>query len=146
MLAGGAGAAPTTPHRTTNPPRWDGTSVRTAKRIHRGVRTVGNTGTVAYGSGSCGPEEGQFWKARLKAGQRVTILWGSSDGTVTGLDVYPPGTHKIAGSDDRRVTYQSIVGDPTKLTFIAPRTGMYPIIFDDSCGSPGPFHFVLITG
>jgi hypothetical protein len=146
VLTGGAGAASTTPRRSVKPPRLNGTSVRTAKRIRRGVRTIGNTGTVAYGSGSCGPEEGQFWRARLKAGQQVAILWGSNDDTVIGLDVYPPGTHKIKGSDDRRLTYQSIGGDPTKLTFTAPRTGIYPIVFDDSCGSPGPFHFVLITG
>jgi hypothetical protein len=145
-FAADAGAASTTPRRSVNPPRLNGKSVRTAKRIRRGVRMIGNTGTVAYGWGSCGPEEGQFWKARLKADQQAMILWGSSGGTVTGLDVYPPGTRKIEGSDDRRLTYQSIAGDPTKLTFTAPRTGMYPIVFDDSCGSPGPFHFVLITG
>jgi hypothetical protein len=143
-LAGGTGAA-AAPRRSAKPPRPSGTSVRTAKRIRRGVRTIGNTGTVAYGSGSCGPEEGQFWKARLRAGRRVTILWGSSHGTVTGLDVYPPGTRNIEGSDDRRLTYESIAGNPTKLTFTAPRTGVYPIVFDDSCGRPGPFHFVLIT-
>jgi hypothetical protein len=142
---GGAGAASTIARGPAKTSRLNGTSVRTAKRIRRGVKTIGDTGTVAYGSGSCGPEEGQFWKARLKAGEQVTILWGSSDETVTGLDVYPPGTHGITRSDDRRVTYQSIAGDPTKLTFTAPRTGMYPIVFDDSCGSPGPFHFVLIT-
>jgi hypothetical protein len=141
-----AAAASPPPRGSVKPPRLNGTSVRTAKRIRRGVRTIGNTGTVAYGSDSCGPEEGQFRRARLKADQQVTIIWGSSDDAVTGLDVFPPGTHKIEGSDDRRLTYQSTGGDPTKLTFAAPRTGMYPIVFDDSCGSPGPFHFVLITG
>jgi hypothetical protein len=146
VFVGGAGATSTTARGSAKPPRLNGTSFRTAKRIRRGVETIGDTGTVAYGSGSCGPEEGQFWKARLKAGEQVTILWGSGAGTVTGLDVYPPGTHKIEGSDDRRLTYQSIAGDPTKLTFTAPKTGVYPIVFDDSCGSPGPFHFVLITG
>lgn len=126
--------------------RLTGSSVRTAKRIIRGVRTLGNTGTVPYGSGSCGPEEGQFWKARLRSGERVTILWGSRSGTVTGLDVWPPRTRHIHGSDDRRLTYQSIARNPTKLTFVAPRTGIYPIVFDDSCGRPGVFHFILITG
>ena len=145
VFACNAVAAPTSPRRSVKPPRLNGTNVRSAKRIRRGVRTTGNTGTIAYGSGSCGPEEGQFWKARLKSGQRVTILWGSSSDTVTGLDVYSPGTHRITGSDDRRVTYQSIAGDPTKLTFTAPSTGMYPIVFDDSCGSPGLFHFLLVT-
>jgi hypothetical protein len=100
---------------------------------------------VAYGEGSCGPEQGQFWQAALTQGDTVTIVWGGPNGSAMGLDIWPPGTTDIHGSDERRVTYASTEGDPTETTFTVPSTGVYPIVVDDSCGQAGPFHFTLTT-
>jgi hypothetical protein len=120
-----------------------GTSVATARAITPGAEEEGNSGTVSYGEGSCGPEQGQFWKAMLHQGEEVTIAWGGPEGHAMGLDIWPPGTTNIHGSDERRVTYQSTEGEHTEKTFVAPTTGVYPIVIDDSCGQPGPFHFTL---
>jgi hypothetical protein len=120
-----------------------GTSVATARAITPGAEEEGNSDTVAYGEGSCGPEQGQFWKAMLHQGEEVTIVWGGPEGHAMGLDIWPPGTTDIHGSDERRLTYQSTAGEHNEKTFTAPTTGVYPIVIDDSCGSPGPFHFTL---
>ncbi len=122
-----------------------GTSEATALAIEPGAEESGNSGTVAYGEGSCGPEQGQFWQAALTQGDTVTIVWGGPNGSAMGLDIWPPGTTDIHGSDERRVTYASTEGDPTETTFTVPSTGVYPIVVDDSCGQAGPFHFTLTT-
>jgi hypothetical protein len=139
---------PSTTTTTANAPSSSsgpGSSVATALSIRAGVEEEGNSGTAAYGVGSCGPEQGQVWKTRLTKGEHVAIVWGGENGHATGLDVWPPGTGEVHGSGEGRVTYQSTSGDPTTLTFIAPATGTYPIIIDDSCGNPGSFHFRLTT-
>jgi hypothetical protein len=120
-----------------------GTNVATALPVVPGIEETGDSGTVAYGEGSCGPEQGQFWKASLNRGDRVTIVWGGPSGSAMGLDVWPPGTTNIDGSGEGRVAYQSTAGEHTVETFTAPATGVYPIVIDDSCGSPGKFHFTL---
>jgi hypothetical protein len=117
--------------------------VATARTIHPGVEQTGDSGTVSYGEGSCGPEQGQFWKAELQQGETVKITWGGPNGSAMGLDIWPPGTGEVHGSGDRRVTYASTEGEDTETTFTAPTTGMYPIVIDDSCGQPGTFHFTL---
>jgi len=122
-----------------------GTSVATALPIEPGVEETGNSGTVAYGEGSCGAEQGQFWKATLNEGEVVTIVWGGPNGSAMGLDIWPPGTGDVHGSGEGRVTYESTEGEHTEETFTAPTTGVYPIVIDDSCGAPGVFHFTLTT-
>ena len=136
----------TTPsHATpTSPPASSlGTSVAAALPITPGIEETGNSGTVAYGEGSCGPEQGQFWKAALNRGDRVTIVWGGPNSSAMGLDIWPPGTTNINGSGEGRVASQSTAGEHTAETFTAPASGVYPIVIDDSCGSPGEFHFRL---
>lgn len=136
---------PPPPKATEKTASRPGTSVATAMTIQPGAHEQGNSGTVAYGEGSCGPERGEFWKVALKQGQEVTIEWGPP-GTAMGLDIWPPGITDIQGSDDRRVTYQSTNGvEESQLEFTAPTTGEYPIVIDDSCGHPGVFYFVLGT-
>jgi curved DNA-binding protein CbpA len=120
-----------------------GTSVTTALSVTPGIEEIGNSGTVAYGEGSCGPERGQFWKATLDRGDRVVIVWGGPNYSAMGLDIWPPGTTSIPGSGKGRVAYQSTAGAHTVETFTAPASGVYPIVIDDSCGSPGEFHFRL---
>jgi hypothetical protein len=122
-----------------------GTSIATAFTIEPGVEENGNSGTVAYGEGSCGPEEGQFWQATLYEGEVATIVWGGQSGSAMGLDIWPPGTTEVHGSGEGRVTYASTEGEDTETTFTAPTTGVYPIVIDDSCGQPGKFHFRLTT-
>jgi hypothetical protein len=122
-----------------------GTSVATAIMIQPGEPEEGNSGTVAYGEGSCGPEDGQFWKVQLAKGEFVKIVWGGPDDHAMGLDIWPPGITDIHGSDRRRLTYQSTEGEESEWTFTAPTAGEYPVVFDDSCGNPGMFHFTLTT-
>lgn len=120
-----------------------GTSVPTARMIRPGVREAGDSGTVAYGEGSCGPEQGEFWKVALKRGDAVRIVWGGPDNSATGLDIWPPGTTDVSGSGEGRVTYESTEGEDTVENFVAPVTGVYPLVIDDSCGQAGVFHFTL---
>jgi hypothetical protein len=147
--AEGAAAAGGAPEATSTEPQQEstgpGTSVASARAIVPGVKETGNSGTVAYGEGSCGPEQGQFWKATLKQGDLVTIIWGGPNGSAMGLDIWPPGTTEVHGSGEGRVTYQSTEGEHTEETFTAPTTGVYPIVIDDSCGHAGVFHFTLTT-
>jgi hypothetical protein len=136
---------PTSTGATTPAPSETGTSVATALSITPGVQETGNSGTTAYGEGGCGPEQGQFWKAKLNQGELVTIVWGGPDSSATGLDIWPPGATNIHGSGEGRVTYQSTEGEDTEKHFTAPTTGVYPIVIDDSCGQAGEFHFTLTT-
>ncbi len=131
----------------SKPPQHEqtGMTVATAKGIALGVQETGDSGTAPYGEGSCGPEQGQFWKVSLQEGDVVTIVWGGPNNSATGLDIWPPGTGEVHGSGDGRVTYASTEGEDTKTTFTAPSTGVYPIVIDDSCGQPGTFRFTLTT-
>jgi ThiF family len=140
-----AGSPPRSPSR---PARVEeaGTSVATAQTVEPGIEETGNSGTVAYGEGSCGPEEGQFWKATLTQGEMATIVWGGSGGSAMGLDIWPPGIGEVHGSGEGRLTYQSTKGEHTEDNFTAPVTGVYTIVIDDSCGAPGMFHFILRVG
>jgi ThiF family len=123
-----------------------GTSVATANEIQSGIEETGNSDAVAYGEGSCGPEQGQVWSVSLSAGELVKIVWGGENGSATGLDIWPPGTTEVHGSSEGRLAYASTEGENTETTFTPPMTGVYPIVIDDSCGHPGPFHFTLTTG
>ncbi len=134
--------ASATPNPSEQAPE-PGTSEATAQIIEPGVEEEGNSGTADYGEGSCGQEEGQFWQASLQEGDRVTIVWGGPNNSAMGLDIWPPGTTGISGSDERRVAYGSAQAEYSKTTFTAPTTGVYPIVIDDSCGQPGVFHFTL---
>jgi hypothetical protein len=136
---------PTASGASAPTPTGAGISVATAWTIVPGVEEGGYSGAVAYGEGSCGPEQGQFWKATLEQGDLVTIVWGGPNDSATGLDIWPPGTTEVHGSGEGRVTYQSTEGEQTEKTFTAPTTGVYPIVIDDSCGQAGVFHFMLTT-
>lgn len=136
-------SAPSSSPQAGSSSNEDGTSVATARTIQPGVQEAGDSGTVGYGEGSCGTEQGQFWKAELRQGETITIIWGGPNDSAMGLDVWPPGTGEVYGSGEGRVTYASTAGEDTETTFTAPSTGVYPIVIDDSCGQPGPFHFTL---
>ncbi len=124
--------------------RADGSSIATAATIVLGQRETGNTGTTPYeySPGSCGPETGQYWLLSLNAGEQVTIDWGSSEDYVTGLDIWPAGTTDSTIAIGGRAAWASIGGNGQQQTeFTATTAGVYPIVFDDSCGQPGPFQF-----
>jgi molybdopterin/thiamine biosynthesis adenylyltransferase len=128
--------------KTTSRP---GASVATALPITPGVLEAANVGAVAYGNGPCGPEKGQFWKIALHQGQEFTIVWGGPiDAAMGGLDIWPPGITHIHGSDEHRLAHQSREGaEEEELKFMAPTTGEYPIVIDDSCGHPGTIRFTV---
>ncbi|HEV3323792.1 MAG TPA: ThiF family adenylyltransferase [Solirubrobacteraceae bacterium] len=139
------GPTASTPTPAAKYPPESGTSVATAKTIQPGEEEEGDSGTVAYGDGSCGPETGQFWKMSLHEGEEVKIVWGGPERHAMGLDVWPPGVSEIHGSGEGRVTYQSTSGEDNEAHFEASTTGSYTIVIDESCGNPGPFHFTLTT-
>ena len=127
-----------------------GSSIATAESVVLGQEESGDTGTTlydVYGGGSCGSENGEYWKVALTAGDQVTTDWGSSSDYVTGLDIWPPGTTdqniESMGSDGR-VAWSSI-GDngQQQSTFTADVSGEYVVVFDDSCGDPGPYQFTI---
>lgn len=124
----------------------EGSSIATASTVAIGQQETGNTGTVPYGysPGSCGPETGQYWLLPLNAGEQVTIAWGSSDDYVTGLDIWPAGTADSTIAIGGRAAWASIGENGQQQTeFTATAAGVYPIVFDDSCGQPGPFQFTV---
>jgi len=79
----------------------------------------------------------------LHQGEEVTIVWGGPESHAMGLDIWPPGTGEVHGSGEGRVRYASTEGERTETAFVAPTTGVYTIVIDDSCGQPGVFHFTL---
>lgn len=122
-----------------------GTNIANASPVVLGQTESGNTGTTPYGysPGSCGPETGQYWLLALAAHERVTITWGSSGDYVTGLDIWPAGTTDTTIAIGGRAAWASIGGEHQQTEFAASVAGTYPIVFDDSCGQPGPFSFTV---
>lgn len=128
-------------------PGATGSTIANAAAVAPDQQETGNTDVMAYtahGPGSCGPQQGQYWRLALNAGDTVTVNWGSAANYVMGFDIWPVGTTDANITSQQRLAWFSIgYGGQQQSRFQAPTSGVYPLVFDDSCGQPGPYTFTV---